>query len=86
MEGPAAQAVDEGLVAVLLQATLEASDVAGRQAEEARGLGLGALPLEHAVQDLEDIAFLLTHGNPVGVYVDRHGSSLAWPRRTFLWR
>jgi hypothetical protein len=76
--GPAAQAVNEGLIAVGFEAALEAANMASRKAEQSCGLGVGSLPLKDAVQDLEDIALLLTHGNPVGHrHVDRHGSSLA---------
>jgi hypothetical protein len=79
--------MDEGLVTAVLEPLLEASDVAGGEVEQSSGLGLAAFPVEHAVQDFEDIAFLLTHGNPVfGKHVDRHGSSFAWARRTFLSR
>ena len=57
------------------------------QAQEAGGLSLGALACQDRVHDLEDIALLLAHGDPVwGWHVDKQGSSLAWARRTFLSR
>ena len=77
----------EGGVTAVLELALDAAHLAGTEVEQAGGLGLGALALEDGVQDLEDIAFLLAHSYPVGVWhVDRHGSSLAWSRRTFLSR
>jgi hypothetical protein len=76
--GLASQPVAEGAVALGLQLPLEASDLAGAQAEQARGLGLSPLAALHRVQDLDNIALLLIHGNPVGtMHADRHSSSLA---------
>jgi hypothetical protein len=56
---------------------LQTADVAGGKVEQARGFGLGAVAAPEAVQDFEEIAFPLAHGNPVWDTVDRHGSSLA---------
>src|SRR5262249_1307061 len=74
----AAQAVDDGGVAASFEFALEAADLADGQIEQPGCLGLGALASQDRLHDLEDIAFPLAHGYPVGVrHVDRHGSSLA---------
>jgi len=87
IRGLAAQTMDEGLIAARFEAALQASDVSRALVEQSRRLDLGSFALEHAMQNLEDITFLLAHGNPVwDQHVDRHGSSLAWARRTFLSR
>jgi hypothetical protein len=75
---PAAQGVDNGGVTTSLEFALEAADLADGQFEQSGCLGLGAFAHQDRLQDLEDIAFSLTHGDPVGaLHVDRHGSSLA---------
>lgn len=75
---PAAQAVDDGGIAAGLQAALEAADLAGAEAQQAGGLGLGAVAVADEMENLEDIAFTLTHRDPVlGKHAGRHGSSLA---------
>src|SRR5215472_13754927 len=83
--GPAAQPVDDGLVAFGFEAEAAAADLAGAQPQQARGLHLGQGAGEDLPKDFEDIALVLAHGDPVGGWsVDRHGSSLKGSRRTFL--
>src|SRR5262249_21456946 len=63
--GPATQAVGEGMIAAGLELAVQAADVAHTGVEASRRFGLGAFAVQDAVHDLEDIAFLLTHGYPV---------------------
>ena len=85
--GAAAQAVDESGIAAGLELALQASHLAYGEVKQAGRLGLSSFVAQDGVHDLEDIAFSLTHEYPVGGWhVDRHGSSLAWARRTFLSR
>jgi hypothetical protein len=85
--GLAAQAVDQSGIAALLQALQQSAQVSGGEAQQASGLHLGTLPVEHRVQDAQTITFPLTHGDPVSfVGRGRHGSSLPGAGRTFLSR
>src|SRR6202011_1729120 len=76
--GTTTQAVDQAVVAVLLEFIQETADVARGEMEQTSGLGLGAEAVENRLKDLEAVTFGLTHGNAVGgQHDDRHGSSLA---------
>ena len=66
VRGPAAQPMDDGLVAFGFEAAPEAADLAGAQPQQARGLHLGQGAGEDLLQDLENIALVLAHGDPVG--------------------
>jgi len=74
---PAAQSVNEGLISVGLESSLNASDLADAFVEESSRLRLAAFAAQNGVHKLENIAFLLAHGYPVeGKHADRQGSSL----------
>jgi hypothetical protein len=83
--GLSAEAVDDGLIALDCRAALNAADPAYAQAQQASHLALSQVAGENLVHDFENITFGLAHGDPVAAgSADRHGSSLAGPKRTFL--
>jgi hypothetical protein len=83
--GLAAQAMDDAAVTLVGEAALQAADLAGAQAQQARGFDLAEGAGEDLVDDLENVALVLAHRKPIVVGSwDRHGSSLTGPRRTFL--
>jgi hypothetical protein len=84
VRGAAAQAVDDRLVTPGAQAPQQAADLAGAQAEEARGL-VPRPSWTLAGTFIEAVALTLVQEGPVLARVrDRHGSSSLGAKRTVL--
>ena len=64
--GLAAQAVDQSPIAPLLQALHQAAHMANGEAQQPRGLHLGALPIQNRVQDAQAIGTL----SEAKIYID----------------